>query len=388
MDFKNYVRMMLEAENAKDKNEKAKDQDEDSDDEDDENEDEDFEATVKTGCNGGEASTDTDDDEDDDSDDNDDEGDECPDCGKKPCECKKRSLKEAMIYSSRYIGGEKTEIMTEETRVLVEGINDNSASKYLSKLAKRAEKDAARYAKKEKKSEADTAKKAAKSLKEASAKLYKCETRYKSGDVSAKKEYKQICKQYSNELKKLGKGARGLKGLIFTLLAGTVLLGGIGITAASNEDIIEKLEYGFQNKEKMPDILKDIGKNNKLAFDDILKDVKGIKGEGEGFDKVKDVANKVKGAIEDASDKVKNRNALDKDGYMGNQSERWAGKKADWDAQKDGWDNAADREGNLGYKAGKAVGKAVKGTKEFFKEVGKEMGKTSKGISQGFKAGK
>ena len=321
MDFKNYVRMMLEAENAKDKNEKAKDQDEDSDDEDEENEeDEDFEATVNTGCDGHEASADTDDDDDDD---DDDDEDECPDCGKSPCECKKRSLKEAMIYSSRYIGGEKAEVMTEETKVLVEGINDNSASKYLSKLAKRAEKDAARYTKKGKKSEADTAKKAAKSLKEASAKLYKCETRYKAGDVSAKKEYKQICKQYSSELKNLGKGARGLKSLIFTLLAGSALLGGIGLTVASNDDIIEKLEYGFQNKEKMPEILTSIGKNTKGAFGEILDKLEGTKAEGDSFlDKAKDVSKKVGKAVKDTSDEMKNGNAFDKDGYMGNQSER------------------------------------------------------------------
>lgn len=214
MDFKNYVRMMLEAEKAKDQDEGAEDQNEDEDDDSDEEDDDDEEAqasvkTNKTGCTGGEASCDTDDD-DSEEDDNEDDDEEDDDSGKDDNkEEKGPSLKESMIYSSRYLSGNAGSVMTEETRILIEGIKDNSASKYLAKLSKRAEKEAAKFTKKGMSKEAATSKKAAASLKEASNKLYRCETRYKSGDVSAKKEYKTICKQYSKELKSLGKGARG-----------------------------------------------------------------------------------------------------------------------------------------------------------------------------------
>ena len=79
--------------------------------------------------------------------DEDEDDEKCPDCGKSPCECKKKNLKEAMIYSARYARGEKTSVLTEETRILCEDIKNNSASKYLSKLSKKAEKEAAKASK-------------------------------------------------------------------------------------------------------------------------------------------------------------------------------------------------------------------------------------------------
>lgn len=244
MDFKNYVRMMLEAEKAKDQDEERTEDQDEEDEEDDSDEDEDDEAqasvkTNKTGCTGGEASCKTD--EDDDSDeDEDDEDEKCPDCGKSPCECKKENLKEAMIYSARY--GEKQNVMTEETRVLIEGIENNSASKYLAKLAKKAEKSAAKYGKKNAPEAAEISKKAAATLKEASNKLYKCETRYQAGDVSAKREYKKLCKQYSSELKAISKKKIPIKGLLATIVAGVLMLGAIGVTTQANADLSEKID--------------------------------------------------------------------------------------------------------------------------------------------------
>lgn len=301
MDFKNYVRLMLE-------NEKAKDQDEDKETSEDEEEDEDFEdddddeeeASVRTVDNGCEPSVRT-------------KcysvssAKKCPVCGKDPCVCssKHKSLRESIIYSAKYSSGTLNEsVLSEETKVLVEGIKDNSVSKFLSKLYKRAEKEAAKYEKKGLKEKAKVAKDAAKELREASNKIYRCEVRYTEGDASAKKEYKQICKQYSNELKKMGAFAKGLKTTLFTILAGSILLGGIGVTVVSNDDIIDKLKYGFQNKERMPEILKSLEKNDKSFINSVLK----------GTDLVSDNAD-------------------------------WKGKKADWEAQKTGiWKNAAEQE--------------------------------------------
>lgn len=291
MDFKNYVRMMLEADKAKDQDEEKAESQDDSDEE-DEDEDEEEQASVNTnkngctgseascntnkgGCKNSKASCDTDDDEDED-----DDEDKCPDCGKSPCECKKnKSLKESMIYSSNYLNGKTNNTLTEEVKILTEDIKNNSASKYLAKLAKKAEKEAAKYEKKGFKDAAQTSKKAASALKEASNKLYKCETRYKAGDVMAKKEYKKICKQYSSELKNLGRAARGFKGLLFTLLAGTLALGAIGTTVVANadadggfsskiEDAIGKFKQGKQSEGLS--ILKDIGENDKNYIKSVI----------------------------------------------------------------------------------------------------------------------
>ena len=363
MDFKNYVRMMLEADKAKDQDEeRAEDQDdsdEDEDEDEDSNEDEEqasvetkngctgSEASMKTknGCAGSKASCNTDEDEDEDEDEDDEK---CPDCGKSPCECKKKNLKEAMIYSARYARGEKTSVLTEETRILCEDIKNNSASKYLSKLSKKAEKEAAKFAKRGMTKEAATSKKAASTLKEASNKLYKCETRYKNGDPTAKKEYKSICKQYSKELKNLGKTARGIKGLLFTLISGTVLLGAVGTTVVSNEDLIEKIQRAVEefkngNTKRGFSALGDIAENDKNFINSVIT---GEKFEGTDFE----------------------------------------GKVADWDAQKKGWADAAEQRKYTEEGLGGFIKKTKQTAKEFFsgaintyKDGGENVKKTLKG---------
>lgn len=283
-NFKNYVRMMLEAEKAKDQDEDVEDQndeDEDSDEDDEDEDDEGKEASVKTKSTGCEASADTDDedsdeddededdeDEDEDSDEDEDEDEEkCPKCGKSPCECKKENTirESARRLASNSYG---RTVISEEVMVLNEGIKNNSASKYLSKLAKRAEKEAAKFEKKGIEDAAATSKKAAKSLKEASNKLYKCEVRYQGGDASAKREYKMICKQYSKELKGLGKTARGLKGLVFTLVAGALLLGAVGTTVMANDDLIKHLDNAIKTKDV--NVFKQVAKNDATFVKNIL----------------------------------------------------------------------------------------------------------------------
>lgn len=346
MDFKNYVRMMLEADKAKDQDEeRAEDEDEDEDDSDEDEDEDEEQASVETknGCTGSEASmktrngcagskascnTDEDEDEDDDKDDENDEDEKCPDCGKSPCECKKKNLKEAMIYSARYARGEKTSVLTEETRILCEDIKNNSASKYLSKLSKKAEKEAAKFAKRGMTKEAATSKKAASTLKEASNKLYKCETRYKNGDPTAKKEYKSICKQYSKELKNLGKTARGIKGLLFTLISGTVLLGAVGTTVVSNEGLIEKIQRAVEefkngNTKRGFSVLGDIAENDKNFINSVIT---GEKFEGTDFE----------------------------------------GKVADWDAQKEGWKDAAEQRKYTEEGPGGFIKKTKQTAKDFF----------------------
>ena len=401
MDFKNYVKMMLEAEKAEDKNKKAEDEDSEEDSEEDETDEEEKEASVKTkkGCTGCEASDNTEDSEDEKEDSEDEKEDE----KEASCCTKKPSLREEMMMTSKNMNGKsytlkaeasipRTKIMEDlmnnsrkissynakqnkqilVEEVFTEGIKNNSASRYLAKLAKRAEKEAAKYESKGAKDAAKVSKKAASSLKEASNKLYKCETRYQAGDVSAKKEYKQICKEYSKELKNMGRGVKGLKALIFTLVAGAVLLGGIGLTAAANDDIIDKLNTGFKNPEKFPEIAKGLAVNDKVAIEGILNNVK----EGKGIEGVKDALNNAK---ERAGDDY-----FDKAGKITN----WAKQKSDWEAQKDGWDSAADRDNNWGFKAGKKAGETVKSGKEALKQFGKSVSKTATGIGKGFAAGK
>lgn len=349
MDFKNYVRMMLEADKAKDQDEERA-EDQDDSDEDDDSDDEEEQASVKTkSCTGCEASADTEEEEDDDSDEDEDEDEDekCPECGKSPCECKKENLKEAMIYSARYARGEKTSVLTEETRVLCEGIKNNSASKYLSKLSKKAEKEAAKYVKKGMPKEATTSKKAASALKEASNKLYKCEVRYQGGDPTAKKEYKAICKQYSRELKNLGKTARGIKGLLLTLISGTILLGAVGTTVISNENLIEKIQKaveGFKdgNIKRGFAVLGDIAENDKNFIKSV---VTGEKFEGTDF----------------------------------------AGKAADWSAQDKGWANAAEEEKytRVGKKIGDTARDFADGVKKTYKGMAQGVSKGAKGFAQG-----
>ena len=371
MDFKNYVRMMLEADKAKDQDEeRAEDEDDSDEDEDDSDEDEDeeqasvetkngctgSEASMKTrnGCAGSKASCNTDEDEDEDEDEDDDkdnEDEKCPDCGKSPCECKKKNLKEAMIYSARYARGEKTSVLTEETRILCEDIKNNSASKYLSKLSKKAEKEAAKFAKRGMTKEAATSKKAASTLKEASNKLYKCETRYKNGDPTAKKEYKSICKQYSKELKNLGKTARGIKGLLFTLISGTVLLGAVGATVVSNEGLIEKIQRAVEefkngNTKRGFSVLGDIAENDKNFINSVIT---GEKFEGTDFE----------------------------------------GKVADWDAQKEDWKDAAEQRKYTEEGLGGAIKKGKQTIKDFvsgfantYKGAGENVKKIIKGAAE------
>lgn len=345
MDFKNYVKMMLEAEKSKDQDEKkSKDQDEDEDEEDqndedyDDNEEQDEEQeTVKTnenGCTGSEASCKTNE----------------ASCNTNNKKCKKEiSLKESM----KYLAGNSENVILEEEVVLCEDIKNNSVSKYLAKLAKKAEKEAAKYAKKGVPEAARTSKKAASSLKEASNKIYKCEVRYKAGDVFAKKEYKQLCKQYSKELKGLGKTARGLKGLVLTLLAGTLLLATVGttVTANANADggITDKIDTAINsfkegNTKDGFKTLKDIGENN-INF---VKSV--INGEQfEGTD--------------------------------------WGTKKKDMEAIRDGWQSAAEKENNLGTKIGRGIRNtaedAAKGIKDFWRGAVDEPKKAIRGLKQG-----
>lgn len=355
MDFKNYVRTMLEAEKAKDQDDsRAEDQDEDEDDDSDEDsdedddEDDDIQASVRTNkndCTGSEASCDTDDEDcDDDSDEDDDEDDD-----DKKEEKKAPSLKEAMVYSVRY--GEKQSILTEEEKVLCKDIKNNSASKYLSKLSKKAEKEAAKFSKRGMSKEAAISKKSASTLKEASNKLYRCETRYKAGDPTAKKEYKAICKQYSKELKSLGKVARGLKGLVFTLISGTILLGAIGTTVIANDNpnggIIDKISKAIESFKE--------GKT-KRGFE-VLGDI------------VENDKKFVKSVIDDTD---------------------WVGKKAGFDAQDNNWKNAAHRDNNIGYKIGKkirdtaeAAGEGIKDTWRGIIQGGDRKGESIKELTQG-----
>ena len=374
MDFKNYVRMMLEADKAKDQDEeRAEDENEDEEDSDDEEDEDDEEQasvkTSKTGCTGGEASADTEDDDEDDEDDDSDEDDDddeeeedsnkeqkCSVCGKSPCACKKgNSLRESAIRYSRdnFTGS----ILTEEEMVLCEDIRNNSASKYLSKLAKRAEKEAAKYSKKGMSNEAATSKKVAASFKEASNKLFKCETRYKNGDASAKREYKSICKQYSKELKTLGKTARGLKGLIFTLVSGAILLGAVGTTVIANEadgGIISKISDAISNfksgnTERGLKVLSDVAENDK-----------------------KWISSVVNGTNFKATD--------------------YAGKKADWAAQDKGWADAAEQHKYTEEGLGGAIKKTKQAAKDFgsgfskyYKGANEAIGKTLKGAKESAK---
>ena len=256
-----------------------------------------------------------------------------------------------MIYSARYARGEKTSVLTEETRILCEDIKNNSASKYLSKLSKKAEKEAAKFAKRGMTKEAATSKKAASTLKEASNKLYKCETRYKNGDPTAKKEYKSICKQYSKELKNLGKTARGIKGLLFTLISGTVLLGAVGTTVVSNEGLIEKIQRAVEefkngNTKRGFSVLGDIAENDKNFINSVI-----------------------------TSEKFKGTD--------------FEGKVADWDAQKEGWKDAAEQRKYTEEGLGGAIKKGKQTVKDFvsgfantYKGANEEVKKTLRGAAE------
>lgn len=385
--------MILESnEKAKDKDENAEDEEELDDEEDDSDEDdEEKEATVKTGCTGAEASADTDNEEDSDEDeeDSDDRDNEekkasvkdkkkCPECGKNPCVCTKPSLKEAILQSSGYLSGSSKGVMTEEVRVLVEGIENNSVSKYLSKLSKKAEKEAAKWTRKGDKEKASVSKKAASTLKEASNKIYKCEARYQAGDVSAKREYKQLCRQYSAQLKNMGKGSKRVFGTLAAVLAGAVLLGGVGLTVVANDDIIDKLNYGFQNKDKLPQILSGMAKKNGQALGDLVDALKSGEA-GEGLEATKE-------RLADTVEKIKSKadeKAFNKEGRAVN----WEGQKADWNAQKEGYRNSTEQEKYeaFGRKAGEKVKELKDKTSGTVKGLTKSITGTVKGVGKGLK---
>lgn len=317
VDFKSYVKAML-AESDKCKDSECDDETEDSDNEDDEEDScKTKKYSCKTGTTGSEASCKTkkcsaeaDDDEtedSEDSEDSDEEDDEEASCRTKKCACKtEMGLKESMLYSSEYISDEPQNVMTEEVRVLCEGIKNNSVSKYLTKLSQKAEKEYAKYERKGDTQKAKTAKEASKEFKEASNKIYRCETRYQQGDPAAKVEYKQLCKQYSAGLKSIGKTARGVKGVLLTVLAGVVLLGTIGVTANANEDVISKLQSGFADKTKMPDILMDLAKNDKAYVEKMVPVIADNFGRTalKARNGIKDVAGKVGDAFDDLGDKI------------------------------------------------------------------------------------
>lgn len=401
MDFKSYVRMILESnEKAKDKDKEAEDE-EDLDDEDSEEdceddcEDDEKKAAVKTGCTAAEASADTDcededseeddDEEDSEDEDEDDDSDEkkasvkdkkkCPDCGKCPCACVKTpSLKEAVLMSAGYLNNKSEGVMTEEVRVLVEGIKNNSVSRYLSKLAKKAEKEAAKWTKKGDKEKASVSKKAASAMKEASNKIYSCETRYDAGDVSAKREYKQLCRQYSAQLKNLGKGSKRVFGTLAAVLAGAVLLGGVGLTAVANDDIIDKLNYGFQNKDKLPAILSGMAKKNGQALGDLVSALKGGEdAEGTTGERLAGAINKIK-ANADAKGFNSEGRVVD-----------WKGQKADWDAQKAGYRDSSEQDEYERF--GKKVGEKISDVKKKFGGTITGIKKTAKGTASGLAKG-
>lgn len=321
MDFKSYVKMILEAEEAEDKNKKAEDEDldDEDDDEDEDDDDEDEEASVRTkgqGCTGSEASVADpvgDGDEDDDDEDEDDETDD-----KEDDEEEEKSLKESIIYSSRYLSGYARPMINEEekerVRVLCESIKNNSASNFLSKLASKASKDASKLEAKGKKDKAKIAKDSAKQLKEASNKIRKAEDKYKAGDPAAKKEYKDLCKQYHKELKKQGRVARGIRNTVLSLVAGSALLGTAGLTALANDDIVPRLKDGIEDG-NLGEVLKGMAVKDAEA----LKKIADAADEGIIKDKLHNIYDHGKfeytrKGIKDAVEEI-DRNAYKNDGY-------------------------------------------------------------------------
>lgn len=184
------------------------------------------------------------------------------------------TLKEEILYSSNYIA-DKKDVLDEEkeiNQVLTESIKNHSASKFLEKQSEKVMKEYKKLVKKGDE-EAEGTKEAADELKKASVKLYKIESDYRSGDPTAKKKYKDLCKEYSEVLKKKGKGLRTL-GAITGVVAGAALLGTAGLTALANDDIIERLEDGIKNH-NLPKVLKSMHLKNLSAIDMLTYDQKG-----------------------------------------------------------------------------------------------------------------
>lgn len=366
INFKDYVRMSLKESNEKAKNQK---EDETSEDEDEDDENTEDEAADEES-------------EDEDSDDEEEasvKDDVCPKCGKKPCVCTKGKAsvkqdttgKEACVKENHlreemqsYFNRDVSTI-SEETKVLCESIKNNSASKFLSKLASKAEREAARYAGKDP-AKSKQAKKVASDLKEASNKLYKCESNYQAGDPTAKREYKKICKQYSQELKQLGRTSKGIKKVLAITLAGAVLLGAVGLTSASNDAIIEKLSYGFKNPDKLPKILGDMAKSDAQTIKNLAVSLKdsGTKEHLKANLGI-DYADAKERAKQGAKDFAKNT--------------------TDWAAQEKGYKSAAEQKEY--EKFGKAAGEVVNKGKKAIKGAKEGFTKSSKGFFSGFGRG-
>lgn len=295
MDFKNYVRLVLEKENGKDEDKKKKtckkcgaESDELEDgvcpgcaDEDDDD-DEDFEPSVKNGTTGREPSVccgkkrpsvEDDEDEDEDDDDDEDEG----------CKTKKgNSLKESILATSRSLC--ESTAHSEKAELISEGIRSGSASKYMFKLAKKAEKEAAKAAKKGDQEAVKAAKNVAKKLREGGNKIQSAETSYKEGNPAAKIEYKKLCGEYSKYLKSASRVAGGItKGLLITIAAGVGVLGAMaGMSYAEGgkreflgdvEDIYDGIVKGkFKSVKKG---FKSIASNDKDFIDGILDKITG-----------------------------------------------------------------------------------------------------------------
>lgn len=200
-------------------------------------------------------------------------------CAGKTC---KKSLRESIQYSARYsnntISEQFDKNILNEAMILNENINNNSASKILAKLAKKAEIEAAKYANKDDTEKANIAKQAASNLREASKKLFQCESRYQMGDTPAKVEYKKICKEYKGILEKAAKKtiAGRLKRLALVSVGATAVLGLLGTTAFANEKVLEKLQYGISNPKHFLDVLKDIGENNSTFIKSVKDDIKDM----------------------------------------------------------------------------------------------------------------
>lgn len=289
MDFKSYTRMLLNEKKAKDEDLKAEDEniddEEEVDDEEDEAEDE-KESSVKTkkrktcagGCTGSEAMASVSDD--DDGNEGDDgeaeDGDDDDDDDKKE-KSKKKTMKESILDCTRYTYGELINEEADRAHLISESIKNGSASKFLSKMAKKSEKEADKMISKGKKEEAKVARDISKKLKEASFKIYKTEEEYKAGTPGAKAEYKRLCRQYSSELKKMGKGAKFLKVTLRVLVACAALLGLVSLTGFANADAIEQLENGVKNG-NLPETLGGMAIKDKDALVKLAKGAKeGVK---------------------------------------------------------------------------------------------------------------
>ena len=164
------------------------------------------------------------------------------------------TLKEEMIYSSNYIAGNESQLLNEENKVICESIKNSSVSKFLDKQAKKIYSEALKLKEDNRKEEYNKAKELSETFKKAANDIRETELNYKSGDPLAKKEYKKLCKKYSNLLKEKGIFAKTLAG-IAGVIASIVLLGNLGLTALANDDIFERIKEGIKEG-NLPEVLK------------------------------------------------------------------------------------------------------------------------------------